>query len=169
MQPMHGSRVWQAVLEDLHGRTPRGSYETFLRSTEIAAFNADDARLTVAAPNTFVREQLEKRFHGPIVRSLRGILGYEVEVDFTVLGRPAANGAAPSNGAIADSHGDDIPAIAPSPKHLPPTSNTSSRSSRRPRRTASTRATPSTISSRGVQPDGGGGGGGGRGHSRPFL
>jgi chromosomal replication initiator protein len=117
MQPMHGSRVWQAVLEDLHGRTPRGSYETFLRSTEIAAFNADDARLTVAAPNTFVREQLEKRFHGPIVRSLRGILGYEVEVDFTVLGRPAANGAAPSN-AASDSQGDDIPTIAPSPRNV---------------------------------------------------
>jgi chromosomal replication initiator protein len=118
MQPMHGSRVWQAVLEDLHGRTPRGSYETFLRSTEIAAFNADDARLTVAAPNTFVREQLEKRFHGPIVRSLRGILGYEVEVDFTVLGRPTANGAAPNNAAVADGQGGDIPTIAPSPKNV---------------------------------------------------
>src|SRR5437764_11023269 len=115
MQPMQGSKVWQAVLEDLHGRTPRGSYETFLRSTAIADFNADAARLTVAAPNTFVREQLEKRFHGPIVRSLRGILGYEVAVDFTVLGRPATNGATPSNGA-ADHHDGDIPAIAPSPR-----------------------------------------------------
>src|SRR5437764_10982755 len=114
MQPMQGSKVWQAVLEDLHGRTPRGSYETFLRSTAIADFNADAARLTVAAPNTFVREQLEKRFHGSIVRSLRGILGYEVEVDFTVLGRPASNDAAPSNGAI--DHPEAIPAIAPSPK-----------------------------------------------------
>src|SRR4030088_1569234 len=116
MQPMQGSKVWQAVLEDLHGRTPRGSYGTFLRSTAIADFDADDARLTVAAPNTFVREQLEKRFHGSIVRSLRGILGYEVEVDFTVLGRPAANGATPTNGAVPDGQGGDIPTIAPSPK-----------------------------------------------------
>jgi len=116
MQPMQGSRVWQAVLEDLQGRTPRGSYETFLRSTEIADFNADDARLTVAAPNTFVREHLEKRFHGPIVRSLRGILGYEVEVDFTVLGRPAPEGATPDRRSRADDRGGDIPALAPSPK-----------------------------------------------------
>ncbi|MHB8646526.1 MAG: chromosomal replication initiator protein DnaA [Thermomicrobiales bacterium] len=114
---MQGSRVWQAVLEDLQGRTPRGSYEAFLRSTAIADFNADAARLTVAAPNTFVREQLEKRFHGPIVRSLRGLLGYEVAVDFTVLGRPATGtGAAPSTGARADEQGGDIPTIAPSPK-----------------------------------------------------
>ncbi len=116
MQPMQGSRVWQAVLEDLQGRTPRGSYEAFLRSTAIADFNADDARLTIAAPNTFVREQLEKRFHGPIVRSLRGILGYEVAVDFTVLGRPVSEDAAPGRRTRADEHGGDIPAIAPSPK-----------------------------------------------------
>src|SRR3954447_22031462 len=116
MQPMQGSKVWQAVLEDLHGRTPRGSYEAFLRSTAIADFNADDDRLTVAAPNTFVREQLEKRFHGPIVRSLRGILGYEVAVDFTVLGRPATNGATPSGRLAANDHDGEIPAIAPSPK-----------------------------------------------------
>ncbi len=116
MQPMQGSRVWQAVLEDLQGRTPRGSYETFLRSTEIADFNADAARLTVAAPNTFVREHLEKRFHGPIVRSLRGILGYEVEVDFTVLGRPANEDATPGHRTRADDRGGDIPALAPSPK-----------------------------------------------------
>ncbi len=116
MQPMQGSRVWQAVLEDLQGRTPRGSYETFLRSTEIADFNADTARLTVAAPNTFVREHLEKRFHGPIVRSLRGILGYEVEVDFTVLGRPANEDTTPGRKTRADDRGSDIPTIAPSPK-----------------------------------------------------
>ncbi len=116
MQPMQGSRVWQAVLEDLQGRTPRGSYETFLRSTEIADFNADAARLTVAAPNTFVREHLEKRFHGPIVRSLRGILGYEVEVDFTVLGRPATEDATPGRRTRADDRGGDIPALAPSSK-----------------------------------------------------
>jgi chromosomal replication initiator protein len=116
MQPMQGSRVWQAVLEDLQGRTPRGSYETFLRGTEIAAFDADDARLTVAAPNTFVREQLEKRFHGTIVRSLRGILGYEVAVDFTIVGRPANEDAMPGRKTRADDHGGDIPAIAPSPK-----------------------------------------------------
>lgn len=116
MQPMQGSRVWQAVLEDLQGRTPRGSYETFLRSTEIADFNADAARLTVAAPNTFVREHLEKRFHGPIVRSLRGILGYEVEVDFTVLGRPANEDATPGHRTRVDDRGGDIPALAPSPK-----------------------------------------------------
>ena len=116
MQPMQGSRVWQAVLEDLQGRTPRGSYETFLRGTEIAAFDADDARLTVAAPNTFVREQLEKRFHGTIVRSLRGILGYEVAVDFTIVGRPASEDATPGRKTRADDQGGDIPAIAPSPK-----------------------------------------------------
>ena len=108
MQPMQGSRVWQAVLEDLQPRTPRGAYETFLRSASIADFDAQAARLTVAAPNTFIREQLERRFHGPIVRSLRGILGYEVEVGFAVTGRapardaaPAPNGAPPADGAGA--------------------------------------------------------------------
>lgn len=116
MQPMQGSRVWQAVLEDLQGRTPRGSFETFLRGTEIAAFDADDARLTVAAPNTFVREQLEKRFHGTIVRSLRGILGYEVAVDFTIVGRPASEDTTPGRRTRADDQSSDIPAIAPSPK-----------------------------------------------------
>ena len=116
MQPMQGSRVWQAVLEDLQGRTPRGSYETFLRGTEIAAFDADDARLTIAAPNTFVREQLEKRFHGTIVRSLRGILGYEVAVDFTIIGRPTSEDATPGRKARAADQESDIPTIAPSPK-----------------------------------------------------
>ncbi len=116
MQPMQGSRVWQAVLEDLQERTPRGSYETFLRGTEIAAFDADDARLTVAAPNTFVREQLEKRFHGPIVRSLRGILGYEVAVDFTIVGRPANEDMTPGRRTRAGDQHAEIPTIAPSPK-----------------------------------------------------
>ena len=170
MQPMHGSRVWQAVLEDLHGRTPRGSYETFLRSTEIAAFDADDARLTVAAPNTFVREQLEKRFHGPIVRSLRGILGYEVAVDFTVLGRPAANGAAAeqwrSRGESRRRHSRRLP---PHRSTWPPSSNISSRNSPRRPRTASTRATPSThLIVKRLQPHGGGGGEG-RSRTTPAI
>src|SRR5262249_6988434 len=59
-------------------------------------------------------------FHGHIVRSLRGILGYEVEVDFTVAGRAASNGAEPGNAASANGSGREIPAIAPSPKPLQP-------------------------------------------------
>ncbi len=120
MQPMQGSRVWQAVLEDLQPRTPRGAYETFLRSASIADFDADGARLTVAAPNTFICEQLERRFHGPIVRSLRGILGYEVEVGFAVTGRPAENGAAPArNGKrpVEDADEADTSSTALSPRN----------------------------------------------------
>ena len=118
MQPMQGSRVWQAVLEDLQARTPRGPYEAFLRSTSIADFDTNAARLTVAAPNTFICEQLEKRFHGPIVRSLRGILGYEVAVDFAVTGRNGVVEAPAVNGATPSDRGEGIATIAPATRGL---------------------------------------------------
>ncbi len=99
MPTMQPGQLWHAVQEDLQSRTSRANYETWLRSTSVAEYDPDHARLVVAAPNTFVMEQLRRRFHGHIVRSLRGILGYEVDVSFMVVGQE--DGAALSAGTAA--------------------------------------------------------------------
>jgi len=93
MQPIGPEQLWDAVLGDLQERVTRANYETWLRAVSITEFDAVAAKVVIAAPNTFLMENVQKRFHTQIVRSLRGILGLEVEIGYTVVtkGEPASD------------------------------------------------------------------------------
>jgi len=92
VQPIEPEQLWHAVLDDLQERVTRANYETWLRAVNIVEFDAVAAKVVIAAPNTFLMENVQKRFHSYIVRSLRGILGLEVEIGYTVVAASKGDG-----------------------------------------------------------------------------
>jgi|GEM_PF-2843245 len=75
-------QLWQAALRELQADLPRASFQTWLKNTSILAFA--DNTVVIAAPSTFVKEQLESRFSKHIAATLHDLLGYEVGVRFEV-------------------------------------------------------------------------------------
>ncbi len=112
-QTMGPEQLWDAVLDDLRDRVAKTHYETWLGggSVIIASFDPQTARVVVSAPNTLFMENIQKRFHTQIVRSLRGILGIEPDIGYVIAQKPApaALGAA-----------KPAPAARPEPSPAPP-------------------------------------------------
>lgn len=75
-------QIWQAALGELQVLVNAGNYDTFLRDTR--ALGQAGPVFQVAAPNPFIREALQTRFHSLIRKTLSGILGEPVQVDFLV-------------------------------------------------------------------------------------
>lgn len=62
--------LWQAVLGEIELSVPHASYVTWFKNTELIDHN-DDGEVTVAAPNIFVKQQLETKFNKQITESLK--------------------------------------------------------------------------------------------------
>ncbi len=77
VQPIGAEQLWHAVLDDLQGRVTRANYETWLRAVSITEFDALAAKVVIAAPNTFLMENVQKRFHTQIVRSCGAFSGWK--------------------------------------------------------------------------------------------
>src|SRR5689334_12202497 len=79
--------TWQAALGQLQLLVNGGNFETFLRDTQGLSF--DGRTFTVAAPNPFIREALQTRFHGLLRKALDNVVGGSPDVVVAV-GRSAA-------------------------------------------------------------------------------
>lgn len=112
MQP---GQLWHAVLEDLKGRVTKANYETWLRSTTVAEYDPEGARLVVAAPNSFVMEHVRRKFHTNIVHALRGIVGMEMDISYAVIGKMGETAAPTMAKTAAPADLDDLP--PPAAKH----------------------------------------------------
>jgi chromosomal replication initiator protein len=82
--------TWQAALGQLQLLVNGANFETFLRDTQGASF--DGRTFTVSAPNPFIREALQTRFHGLLRRALGDVLGGAPEVVVAV-GRGDVSGS----------------------------------------------------------------------------
>jgi chromosomal replication initiator protein len=80
---MQAKQLWQATLDDLQGNLSRANFETWLRNTQVVAFEDDCA--TIGAPNTFAVEQLRNKFAVPIQKTLSLIAGRPIAVQFGVI------------------------------------------------------------------------------------
>lgn len=69
MSVMQSSNLWQAVLGEIELSVSHGNFITWFRPTSLLKY--DDHTATVAVPNVFVKNQLEKRFGDLIATSLR--------------------------------------------------------------------------------------------------
>ena len=95
---MDAKQVWRAALGELQVSLSPANFETWLRDTQLV--DVDDQRFRIAVPNGFAKDWLETRYRSLISQTLARIVGYSVQVEFTVQGNNGTAVATPdSNGA----------------------------------------------------------------------
>src|SRR6476620_6343260 len=105
---MDAKQVWRAALGELQVSLSPANFETWLRDTPLV--DVDDQRFRIAVPNGFAKDWLETRYRSLISQTLARIVGYSVQVEFTVQGNngtavatPDSNGATPAGAAAPQS------------------------------------------------------------------
>ncbi len=102
------NQIWEAALGALELQVSKANYQTWLKGTVGVSFENDV--FVIGTPNAFIMEWLEKRLRHLIKKTLAGIIGHPVEIQFEIRGDlartpPADRGteAPRSNGACAGS------------------------------------------------------------------
>ena len=75
-------QVWQAVLSELQLQMTKATFDTWVRDTRL--LSCQDGVFVIGAPNEFARDWLENRLLTTVKRTLVGIAGYPVEVQFVL-------------------------------------------------------------------------------------
>src|SRR5262245_42861358 len=92
---MDAKQVWRAALGELQVSLSPANFETWLRDTQLV--DVDDQRFRIAVPNGFAKDWLETRYRSLISQTLARIVGYSVQVEFTVLSTNGTNGSGPAH------------------------------------------------------------------------
>jgi chromosomal replication initiator protein len=108
------TQIWHAALGTIQMQIPRHEFDTWLRGTTLVALDGGMATVGTASP--FHREQLEHRYLSPVQRSLGDVVGFPVQVRFTIAPQqparpvvsPGPSEAEPAAYAAADQPGDDL-------------------------------------------------------------
>ncbi len=66
---MNREELWQSVLGQIEFEVSRANFATWFKQTSIHGI--EDGVATIAVPNAFAKEWLEKKFHKNIIKSLR--------------------------------------------------------------------------------------------------
>jgi hypothetical protein len=81
--------LWQAALSELELQMTKATYATWVRPVELLAWESEgddngaaSTRVVLGTPNEYVRDWLENRLYAPIQRTLSGIAGHPVAVEF---------------------------------------------------------------------------------------
>ncbi|NCQ27108.1 MAG: chromosomal replication initiator protein DnaA [Armatimonadetes bacterium] len=76
------NEIWGAALLELEEALSQPTYRTWLQN--ISPLSLDENKLTIAAPNEFIRDWLERRYSGLIADCATRIVGSPVSVAFVV-------------------------------------------------------------------------------------
>ena len=82
MKASSAAEVWQAALEELQLKVSPANYQTWLKNT--VGLAQRDGDFIVGVPSSFVTESLEKRLNPLIEKTLSGITGRSLKVQFQV-------------------------------------------------------------------------------------
>jgi chromosomal replication initiator protein len=82
MKTRPAAEIWRAALDELQGKVSPANYQTWLKNT--VGLTYSDSCFTVGVPSSFVTESLEKRLHPLIEKTLIGIAGKPLSVQFQV-------------------------------------------------------------------------------------
>ena len=85
--------IWQRVLEELQQQIPKPTFETWVKGTQVVS--ASDDRLVVGVRSAYARDWLEGRLRTVIARTLTGVVGRPMAVDFVVYENGKIQAAAP--------------------------------------------------------------------------
>ena len=80
---MDAKQVWRAALGELQVSLSPANFETWLRDTQLV--DVDEQRFRIAVPNGFAKDWLENRYRSLISQTLARIVGYSVQVEFTIV------------------------------------------------------------------------------------
>lgn len=75
-------QIWQIVLRDLYSQLDRHEYDSWIKNLALLDITYDTA--LVAAPTTYARRRLESDYADLVSRTLSGVVGHELAVQFTV-------------------------------------------------------------------------------------
>jgi chromosomal replication initiator protein len=79
---MKAEQAWQAALGQLQMEMPKATFDTWVRDTELVAY--EDGVFMVGVHNPYARDWLEGRLSSTATRLLTGLMNRTVEVRFTV-------------------------------------------------------------------------------------
>jgi chromosomal replication initiator protein len=82
MKTRPAAEIWKAALDELQCKVSPANYQTWLKNT--VGLTYSDSCFTVGVPSSFVTESLEKRLHPLIEKTLIGIAGKPLSVQFQV-------------------------------------------------------------------------------------
>jgi chromosomal replication initiator protein len=75
--------IWEAALGELQLQVSKPNYETWLKDTTGITYKEDV--FVIGVPNVFIAEWLRSRLHSLIKRTLTGITGKTIDVQFAIL------------------------------------------------------------------------------------
>jgi chromosomal replication initiator protein len=78
----HAESIWNAALGELELQMTKATFNTWVKPTTVVSWQEDN--FVLGAPNGYIKDWLENRLHTPIQRTLTGILGQPVNVQFVV-------------------------------------------------------------------------------------
>jgi len=102
------TQIWHAALGTIQMQIPRHEFDTWLRGTTLVALDGGTA--TVGTVSPFHREQLEHRYMSPVQRSLGDVVGFPVQVRFTIAPHQPAHPVASPGPAGTEHHAAPEPA-----------------------------------------------------------
>jgi len=79
---MKAEQAWQAALGQLQMEMPKATFDTWVRDTELVAY--EDGAFVIGVHNPYARDWLEGRLCSTATRLLTGLMNRTVEVRFTV-------------------------------------------------------------------------------------
>jgi len=85
---MTADQIWQAALRELQLQMTKATFDTWLKNTR--GISHEDGIFVIGVPNALARDWLENRLLTTVERTLVGIIGHPVEVEFAVLEKSAA-------------------------------------------------------------------------------
>jgi chromosomal replication initiator protein len=75
-------KVWQAALGELELQMTRATFNTWIKPATAVSWDQDT--FVLGAPNAYIKDWLENRLYTPIQRTLSGITGQQLDVQFVV-------------------------------------------------------------------------------------
>jgi chromosomal replication initiator protein len=84
---MRADQAWQAALGQLEMERPKAAFDTWVRETEMLAY--EDGSFMIGVHNAYARDWLQSRLSSKVTRLLTGIMDRTVEVRFVVWQNPS--------------------------------------------------------------------------------
>jgi hypothetical protein len=98
---MTADQIWQATLRELQLQMTKATFDTWVKNTR--AISHEGEIFVIGVPSAFARDWLENRLLTTVERTLVGIIGYPVQVEFALL----------EERTLADSQGQRPAAVSP--------------------------------------------------------
>ena len=81
---MNANDIWHATLGELQLQMTKATFDTWVRPTHAINFDAESGAMSVGVHSPYAKEWLENRLQATIQRTLTGIIGRSVQVEYIV-------------------------------------------------------------------------------------